>query len=97
MDEKLQPPGVTALYVHDGRVIAHVSDFHPSAPGGFTLLEAQTSRAKRNLAIELVRALSSPHLAEALDEFDCAGIMRKMKGTVLVLQHGHSAGGSRDG
>lgn len=85
---EVAPPGVVVLYVHEGRVVCHAADFHQSAPGGFSLREAQTMRAKRSLSIDLVRALSSPLLADSMDEFDCERAMRRMKGETLVIAIG---------
>lgn len=87
------PAGITAIYVYDGRVLAHASDFHRGAPGGFTQAEAQTHRAKSRLAVEVVRALSSPALYENLDAYDCERLMQKMKGKVHVLSIGQSPAG----
>ena len=81
--------GVTTVYVYDGRVIAHESDFARDCPGGFTLLEAQTRRARAALARGVVQALASPALYENLDTYDFEQILRKMKGQVQVLPVGH--------
>lgn len=89
MTEKPVPAGVTAVYVYDGRVIAHASDFDRSRPGGFTVLEAQTHRAEQALAVAVVRTLASPALHENLDAYDCEQIVRKMKGKSYVLPVGH--------
>jgi predicted glycosyltransferase len=79
--------GVTAVYLYEGRVLAHASDFHRSRPGGYTMREAQEYRAKQRLAIEVVRALSSQALFENLDAYDCEQILRKMKGAIHLIQH----------
>lgn len=100
MDEKTRTPaGVTAVYVYDGRVIAHASDFARDRPGGFDVIEAQTYRAKQRLAFEVVKALASPALYENLDAYDCEKIMGKMKGKVQVLEVGYSpvSAGVNDG
>lgn len=96
MDESPIPSGVTAIYVYDGRVIAHASDFQRSRPGGFTVLEAQTHRAEQRLAVEVVRGLSSPALYENLDAYACEQIVQKMKGHIYVVPVGspNSAHGS---
>ena len=85
MTKKAIPDGVTAVYVYDGRVIAHASDFKPDRPGGFTTFEAQSHRAKSELAWEVVRALASPALWENLTTYDCEQIVNKMKGKIHVL------------
>lgn len=82
---KNDPSGVTVVYIYDGRVIAHASDFAPDCPGGFTTSEAQTYRAKRALALAVVRALSSPTLYENLDSYACEQIVNKMKGHMHVI------------
>lgn len=76
----LQPPrGVIALLVgKDGRVIANASDFNTGGYGGFTLQEAQKLRVKRNLAHEVMRALSSPLICEAIETYDAEKIMNAM-------------------
>lgn len=89
MTDKPVPPGVTAVYVYDGRVIAHASDFDRDRPGGFTVLEAQTHRVEQRLAIEVIHALASPALYENLDAYACEQIVRKMKGKSYVLPVGH--------
>jgi len=83
------PAGVTAVYVYDGRVIAHASDFSPDRPGGCTVLEGQTYRAKQRLAFAVVKALSSPTLYENMDAYDCERIMGKIGGKCYVLPVGH--------
>ena len=91
-DEKV-PTGVSAIFVAEGRVIAHVTDFSQSRPGGFTVREAQESRAKSRLGFAVVRELASPLLYSGLDEYDCERIMNKIKGgKVHVLPIGSSAG-----
>lgn len=94
MTDKPIPAGVTAVYVYDGRVIAHASDFDRSRPGGFTVLEAQTHRVEQRLALEVVRALASPALHENLDAYECERIMHKMKGKSYVLPVGHDGDNS---
>lgn len=84
MDEKLIA-GVTAVYVYDGRVIAHASDFNRSRPGGFTVLEAQTHRVEQALASAVVRALASEALHENLDAYECERIIAKMKGKSYII------------
>lgn len=84
------PPGVMAVYVYDGRVIASASDFNRSAPGGFTIAEAQTYRARDALASKIVRALASPALYENLSTYDCRQIVQKMKGREHIIPIGHA-------
>jgi hypothetical protein len=87
------PKGVTAIFVVDGRVLAHATDFHRSAPGGYTLKEAQESRAKMRLGFEVMKALASPTLYSGLDQYDCERIMNKIEGgKVQVLPIGYAEG-----
>ena len=79
------PMGITALFIAQGRVIAHATDCVASAPGGFTLTEAQEFRAKRQLARNLVKELSSPLLYENLTDYDCEQLMSKPKGSVHYI------------
>lgn len=82
---KPMPDGVTAVYVYDGRVIAHASDFNQSRYGGFTILESQTHRVEQQLAFAVVRALASPALHENLDSYACEQIVKKMKGKSYII------------
>ena len=59
MDENPSIAGVTAVYVYDGRVIAHASDFNRARYGGFMLIESQTHRVEMALCFAVVRALAS--------------------------------------
>lgn len=86
MDDQTSITGITAVYVYDGRVIAHASDFARDRPGGFTVLEAQTHRVNQRLAVEVVRALASNALHENLDWYDCERIVAKMKGKSFLIQ-----------
>jgi hypothetical protein len=83
------PKGFTAVYVHEGRVIAHVSDFKPDCPGGFTTPEAQQLRCKMALGLAVVRALSSPLLADHCDPYTAEQLLRRMPGTVHLLPIGY--------
>jgi hypothetical protein len=93
MESNLSISGVTAVYVYDGHVIAHASDFNQSRPGGFTTLEAQTHRVQQALAFAVVRALASVALHENLDAYECERIMHKMKGKyyIIPVTNGRSA------
>lgn len=83
------PKGVTAIYVYKDRVLATASDFATSRPGGFTVQEAQESRARHQLSVEVVRALASPALYENLGSYDCDQIVRKMGGSIHIAHIGH--------
>lgn len=90
------PSGVSAIFVADGRVIAHVADFNRSTPGGYTLREAQESRARMQLARAVVKELSSPLLYEHLDAYDCEQILRKIPGKVHVMAIGGTSSSAGD-
>lgn len=77
--------GVTAIYVVEGRVIAHASDFNRSRPAGFTVQEAQEHRARERLACEVIKELSSPLLYNNMDAYTCEQILRKLPGSTFVL------------
>lgn len=85
MDENPSITGVTAVYVYDGRVIAHANDFNRSRYGGFTLIESQTHRVEQALAFAVVRALASEALHENLDAYTCEQIVKKMKGKSYII------------
>lgn len=91
--------GVAAVFAVDGRVIAHVTDFNRSTPGGFTMQEAQEHRAKARLGAAVIREMASSLLCSALDDYDCERIMNKIKGgKVYVFPIGPAAptvGGER--
>lgn len=72
------PRGIVAVLISDGRVIASASVFETSVPGGFTLLEAQQMRARRALAMEVMRALASPLLADSIDLYTAESILSAM-------------------
>lgn len=76
---KNAPQGVVAIFANEkGREIASVSDFNPGSPCGFTQQEAQRTRARDALAMEAVRALSSPVLSGAVEQYVANQIMDKM-------------------
>ena len=82
------PQGIVAILVgKDGREIATATDFNHGAPGGFSQKEAQQIRAKKHLAFTTIRNLSSPILADAIDDYSAEQIIGKMceKGCRLVI------------
>ena len=87
------PTGMSAIFVSDGRVIAHVTDFARDTYGGFTLEESQTHRVRDRLAVAVVKELSSPLLYENLSGYDCQRILEKIPGKVHVLPIGGSSNG----
>jgi len=73
------PCGVVAILIgKDGRCIASASDFNQSGYGGFSLYDSQKMRAKRALAYEAMRALSSPAIYDVVDTYDYEKIMDAM-------------------
>lgn len=87
------PTGMSAIFVADGRVIAHVTDFNRSTYGGFSLQESQEHRVRDKLAAAVVKELSSPLLYSNLDSYDCQRILEKIPGKVHVLPIGGAVNG----
>ena len=89
------PRGVVAVFTDKhGRVIASVSDFEPSGYGGCSLRQSQETRAKTQLAIEVIRGYCADPVCEVLRNYDCQQIMRDMvnKGAqVTIIPVGHEA------
>lgn len=88
-DEKI-PPGVSAIFIADGRVIAQASDFNQSRPGGFTTREAQEHRVRTRLAHAVIRELSSPLLANNVDSYMAEQILRAIPGKIYIMPIGSS-------
>ena len=73
------PPGVVGIFTDKlGRVIETVSDFSTEGFGGYTLKDAQTYRAKRNLALAVVRAYCSEMILDGIDYSDCMKIVQRL-------------------
>lgn len=73
------PQGIVAVLTGpDGREIATATDFHKGSPSGFDQNEAQTIRAKKALAAAAMRALASPRLSNAIDEYTAERIVTEM-------------------
>jgi hypothetical protein len=83
------PPGVIAVYVHEGRVVAHAADFNRSTPGGFTVREAQESRVHMSLAHAVVRECCSRLVSDNLDSYECERILNKLPGKAHLIPIGH--------
>ncbi len=77
MSTKLQGV-VIALVGPDGRHIAHATCFERGAPAGFNMREAQESRARRALGGEVMHALASPLLADAISHYHAEQIVSAM-------------------
>jgi hypothetical protein len=74
------PKGVIAIFTDDeGRVIATAADFNPDRPGGFKMIEAQRTRATRQLAWKVVDAYASPGLTRAISEYEREQIVRTLQ------------------
>lgn len=86
MSTTKQPSGVVmTLSSPDGRVIAHAADFDLSNPAGFSVREAQESRCRRQLSIEVVRAMASPLLSDAVDYYIADQIVARMRNNGCVV------------
>jgi hypothetical protein len=73
------PQGVVAILIDKkGREIANATDFNDGAPGGFTQKDAQTLRAKRMLALRVVRALVSPILCEVIQDYEAERMLNNL-------------------
>lgn len=73
------PNGVVAILVSkNGNELASVTDFNRTTPGGFTLLEAQKSRARETLATKAMKELSSPLLSDSISQYHARGILSEM-------------------
>lgn len=85
-----EPLGVVGVYTNpQGDVVVSVSDFKEQAPGGYTLYEAQRERCKRKLSVAVVNAYCSTVVCEALDDYDCGQIVRKLKGKITFIPINH--------
>lgn len=70
------PSGVVAILTRaDGHVVTTAPDFDHSRPGGFSLREAQTARARRALANQTVRALCSEDIADVIHGYEAERIL----------------------
>jgi len=79
MSDKL-PPGIVMICTDpQGRIIATVTDFERSAPGGYDLREAQAYRARSALRRAICHAYCSPAFAAVFDDYDLDGAMRRLR------------------
>lgn len=75
-----EPKGVLiVLTAPDGRVVAHAANFNLDRPGGFKLRDAQEARAHRALASKTIRDFCSPVIADAMDQYECEQVVRRMQ------------------
>lgn len=73
------PPGVVAVFMFpDGAELASVADFERSGYGGYTLLEAQTLRAKQAVKWKAVRALCHNDVPDSLDSYEVERIAESL-------------------
>lgn len=91
---EMVPPGVIAVFVHEGRVVAHAADFNRSIAGGHTLQDAQKSRVRISIAQAVVRECCSGLVADNLDSYECERILQKLPGKTHLIPIGH---GGKDG
>lgn len=78
------PQGVVAVLTdNEGRVVASASDFKQDRPGGFSVKEAQRTRARRALASAMIDAFCSPVISRVLDIYDAERMLGDM-----VRKHG---------
>lgn len=69
---------VGVLIAPTGHVWAHAADFEPQGYGGFTLVESQKVRVKRQLAFALVRAAVAEPVLVGLRDHDCERLVDEL-------------------
>lgn len=70
------PKGIVCLVIApEGRVVAYTADFHPDKPGGYTLEDAQETRAKRVLARAFLRECAAPYVADSVDSYTAERVL----------------------
>lgn len=90
------PAGIVAVYVHEGRVVAHVADFNQGSPGGFTVREAQESRVRSAIGLAVVRACCSSLVSDHVDGYTAGLMLQKMPGETHYIPIGHEPSGDRN-
>lgn len=81
-DAETQAKGVIAILTDpDGRVVGHAADFSADGYGGFSLQQAQSYRARRRLALNVVRDGCAHYIAKAMDGYDCDGVVQRLVGS----------------
>lgn len=84
--DKAGANGVVFVFIdEDGNAIANAADFKKGGYGGYTLREAQATRAYEALAMKVCEAYSCDRLVRAIEPYDARQIMRR-----LVDKHGCS-------
>ena len=77
--EQKTPPGIVAILIDkNGKQISNATDFQTGFPAGFTQREMQECRARSYLAINVIKALSSPFLSDAIPQYEAEQIMQNM-------------------
>ena len=94
LSEEQMPPGVVAVFISDGRVVAHAAEFNRSTYGGFTLRESQEVRARASLAHAVVRECCSRLISDNLGTYECEQLLARLPGKTHLIQIGH---GDKDG
>lgn len=73
------PSGMAAILTRsDGSVIASVIDCGRSRPGGYSVEQAQTQRARTALANAAIRALCVPDVAEVMRGYDAEQLVQSL-------------------
>lgn len=80
---------MVAVYVHEGRVIAHVADFLPDKPGGYTKREAQEHRVNDAIGVAVVKACSSYLVGNHIDRYTAGLVLQKLPGKVVLIPIGY--------
>lgn len=83
------PQGIVAVYVHEGRVIAHVADFLPDRYGGYTKRESQEHRVNDAIGVAVVKACGSYLLGEHIDRYTAGLVLQRLPGKVVVIPIGY--------
>lgn len=90
MSDKI-PPGVVAVYVHEGHVVAHAADFHQGAAGGCSQQETQTARLSDSIAVAVFRACCSPLVGQHITPYYARQVLHEMPGKVHYIPIGYDA------
>lgn len=92
------PPGVTVAVLADGRCVGTGSDFDLSAPGGYSLREAQERRARNEAWWDAMERTCRLDVAKAINN---SGLLQDRLRELLrdtggwheiVIAHGHEEG-----
>lgn len=94
--------GVVAVFIDEtGHVIASASDFKTDRPGGFSVQEAQSARARSALTWAVMNAYASPRLVRGLHSYQAEETIRRLVNDhgcqVAVISVGHGEETPEDG